>query len=244
MERDNKMVKTAVLRSAGTNCNNETEHAFKMLGVAVEQIHVNEFISGSRNFYEFDIVAIPGGFSYGDYIAAGTILANQLSKLKQQLQEFVDAGKVLIGICNGFQVLVKAGLLPGEDMNATLTNNDSGNFECRWVKLIDMKGGEMRVPVAHAEGKFFTDEKTLQKLEENKQIVYKYSDSKFPANPNGSIGDIAGISNKKGNVIGLMPHPERHLTCENHPQWTRRECQAGEGLQFFKMVIDKAGGER
>ena len=236
------MVKVAVLRSAGANCNDETAQAFKMAGAEVEQVHINEFIS-SKKLDEYDVLAIPGGFSYGDYISAGAILANQLvTKLKKQLDEFVQSGKIIIGICNGFQVLVKTGLLPGDGMKATLTNNSSGNFECRWIKLIG-NYGEMHAPVAHAEGKFVADEETIELLEKNNQIVYKYSDSEFPANPNGSVNDIAGISNKQGNVIGLMPHPERHLTCENHPEWTRTVCEEGEGLQFFRKIIEKAEGK-
>ena len=235
----------AVLRSAGTNCNNETAQAFKMLGAKTKQVHVNEFIKANKKLEEFDILAIPGGFSYGDYVAAGTILANQLtSKLKRPLEEFVASGKTLIGICNGFQALVKSGILPGDGMKATLTNNDSGNFECRWVTLIDQQGSKMSAPVAHGEGKFLTDNETLEKLKENKQITYKYSSSEFPANPNGSLHDIAGISNKQGNVIGLMPHPERHLTCENHPAWTGKACYEGEGLEFFKMILNKAKGDK
>ena len=238
-------INAAVLRSAGTNCNDETAHAFRMLGAKTTQVHVNEFIKAKEKLNEFDVLAIPGGFSYGDYVAAGTILANQLtSKLKQPLEEFVASGKILIGICNGFQTLVKSNVLPGDGMKATLTNNDSGNFECRWVTLIDQQGNKMNAPVAHGEGKFLTDNETLEKLKENKQIIYKYSSSEFPANPNGSLQNIAGISNKQGNVIGIMPHPERHLTCENHPTWTEKKCSEGEGLKFFKMILNKAGDKQ
>ena len=231
------MVKVVILRSPGTNCNDETEQGFKMAGAETEQVHVNELISDEKRLDEYDILAIPGGFSYGDYIAAGTILANQINtKMKKQLEDFVAAGKIVIGICNGFQVLVKTVILPGAGLKATLTNNDSGKFECRWVKLTG--NYEMDVPVAHSEGKFFADEETLDKLEESNQILFKYSSSEYPANPNGSLRDIAGISNKQGNVIGLMPHPERHLTSSNHPFGK----SSGEGLQFFRNIVEKAGG--
>lgn len=243
------MVKALILRAAGINCNSETEQAFRMAGADTEQVHVNELISGEKNLSDYHALAIPGGFSYGDYVAAGTILANQLStRLKNQIDEFVEKGKIIIGICNGFQVLVKMGLLPGEGMKATLTNNDSGKFECRWVKLVSAGESpltrgidELSVPVAHGEGKFVTDD--LSRLEENKQIIFKYSSSDYPENPNGSMGDIAGITNREGNVIGLMPHPERHLTCDNHPEWQRRNyCRSGEGLELFRNVVEYCRG--
>jgi len=237
------MVRALILRSAGTNCNIETEQGFKMGGAQTEQVHINELISGEKNLEEYDIIAIPGGFSYGDYVAAGSILANQISlKLKEQIEEFIRQGKVVIGICNGFQVLVRAGLLPGGGMKATLTNNDSGKFECRWVKLLREGSNpltegieELNVPVAHAEGKFYADTETIQSLEKNGQILFRYSSSKYPANPNGSVGNIAGISNEEGNVIGMMPHPERHLTPEN--DWRRNRKAEGEGLKLFRNIV-------
>ena len=239
------MVKVVVIRSAGANCNDETAHAFKQAGAEVEQIHVNEFVQGLRRFSEFEIAVIPGGFSYGDYVSAGAILANQLSsKLKEDLENFVKDGRILLGICNGFQVLVKTNLLPGDGMKATLANNDSGNFECRWVKLLDKEGKVLNVPVAHGEGKFLADAETLKRIEENGQVLYRYSGSSFPENPNGSLNDIAGITNNGGNVIGLMPHPERHLSCENHPQSSRIQCKEGEGREFFRMILKKTGDRK
>ena len=152
------MVKALVLRSAGVNCNDELQKAFELAGATAEQVHINDIISGKKKLADYDILALPGGFSYGDYISAGTILANQLTrKLKKEMDKFVNSGKPVIGICNGFQVLVKTGYLPG-----TLTNNDSGRFECRWVKLTGIM--EIDVPVAHGEGKYVAYEKTLKKL--------------------------------------------------------------------------------
>ena len=235
MEGHNKMVKVIILRSAGTNCNNETEQGFKMAGAETEQVHVNELISGQKKLVDYDILALPGGFSYGDYIAAGTILANQINtKMKKQLEDFVVEGKIVIGICNGFQVLVKTGILPGAGMKATLTNNDSGKFECRWVKLTGEM--ELTVPVAHSEGKFVASDETLQQLEDNDQIVFRYASSTYPENPNGSMRDIAGVCNKAGNVIGVMPHPERNLTEHNNPH---RKSE-GSGLEFFKKLVEAA----
>lgn len=238
------MVKAVILRCAGANCNNETEEAFRMAGCETEQVHVNQLISGEKKLSGYSIMAIPGGFSYGDYIAAGKILANQLSmKMRKEMQEFIDNGKVVVGICNGFQALVRTGFLPGDGMKATLANNSSGRFECRWVKLkrssenkLTEGISEIELPVAHGEGKFLADKKTLEKIEDNGQVLFRYSSSAYPDNPNGSLNDIAGISNAKGNVIGIMPHPERHLTCQNHPQWARRKCEEGAGLQFFRNI--------
>lgn len=220
------MVKALVLRSAGVNCNDELQKAFELAGATAEQVHINDIISGKKKLADYDILALPGGFSYGDYISAGTILANQLTrKLKKEMDKFVKAGKLVIGICNGFQVLVKTGYLPG-----TLTNNDSGRFECRWVKLTGIM--EIDVPVAHGEGKYVADEKTLKELEENNQIIFRYSQSSYPQNPNGSMKDIAGICSKDGKIIGIMPHPERNLTSENYD---------GEGLKLFKKIIERGG---
>ena len=249
MEGDNKMVKALILRSAGINCNDETEQAFRMAGAETEQVHVNQLISGEKKLSDYHVLALPGGFSYGDYVAAGTILANQLStKLKTQIDGFIENGKIILGICNGFQALVKMGLLPGGGIKATLTNNDSGKFECRWIKLKKANDSpltkgmdELNVPVAHGEGKFVTDD--VDALEKNNQIIFKYSSSDYPENPSGSMGNIAGISNKEGNVIGLMPHPERHLTCDNHPEWQRRNyCGPGEGLELFRNVVEYCRG--
>jgi len=245
MERDNQMVKAMIMRSAGINCNDETELGLKMAGAETEQVHVNQLVSGEKKLADFDILVIPGGFSYGDYIAAGTILANQIAtKLKSQLSEFVEQGKVVVGICNGFQVLVKTGFLPGDGMKASLKNNKSGRFECRWVKLKKSSSNELvdqleefNVPIAHGEGQFVASDEVVEQLEVNGQILFKYSASEYPENPNGSVNDIAGISNKQGNVIGLMPHPERHLIPENHPEWTRQKPNKGEGLRFFKNIV-------
>ena len=220
------MVKALVLRSAGVNCNDELQKAFELAGATAEQVHINDIISGKKKLADYDILTLPGGFSYGDYISAGTILANQLTrKLKKEMDKFVDSGKPVIGICNGIQELVKTGYLPG-----TLTNNDSGRFECRWVKLTGIM--EIDVPVAHGEGKYVADEKTLKELEENNQIIFRYSQSSYPQNPNGSMKDIAGICSKDGKIIGIMPHPERNLTSENYD---------GEGLKLFKKIIERGG---
>ncbi|MFZ5800831.1 MAG: phosphoribosylformylglycinamidine synthase I [Candidatus Omnitrophota bacterium] len=246
-----KTVKVIVLRTAGTNCDKETVFAFEAVGAEVASVHVNRLIAGEKDLSAYHILAIPGGFSYGDDIAAGKILANELRfKLRNQLEKFVAEGKLIIGICNGFQVLVKSGLLPGNEsirQEATLSLNDSAKFEDRWVylrmpnvkcqinsqfpmpKCVWTQGLKETIylPVAHGEGKFMAQDKAvLQRLKQNGQIVFQYCDADgrlagYPANPNGSQEHIAGICDSTGRIFGLMPHPERHFLKEQHPQWTR-----------------------
>lgn len=252
-------VKTMVLRTAGSNCDYETVHAFQQVGSDVSLIHINQIIAGKIQLSEFQILAIPGGFTYGDDISAGKILANELKyKLTDQIEQFISAGKLIIGICNGFQVLVKAGLLPevnlsnGEQL-VTLANNDSGKFEDRWIylkpisrKCVFTQGMEKIVhfPVAHAEGKFILkDDSVLQKLQANDQVVFQYTNSagdldSYPWNPNGSDENIAGICDSTGRIFGLMPHPERHFHPTHHPRWTREGLKAeADGVAIFRNAV-------
>jgi phosphoribosylformylglycinamidine synthase len=190
-----KKAKVIVLRTAGTNCDYETVYAFQSTGAETDLVHINQLINRKKRLADYHILALPGGFSYGDDVAAGKLLANELKyKIKGQLEEFVAAGKLIIGICNGFQVLVKAGLLPGfngiSDMQeATLYLNDSAKFECRWIYLqtqdspsVFTKNLKSRIylPVAHAEGKFTAEEKVLDDLEEKRQVVFRYIDPQPP----------------------------------------------------------------
>ncbi|MCK4463059.1 MAG: phosphoribosylformylglycinamidine synthase I [Candidatus Omnitrophica bacterium] len=257
--------KVIVLRAAGTNCDAETAFAFETVGAKVELVHINRLISKEKKINDYRILAIPGGFTYGDDIASGKILANEIKyKLKEDLRKFISDGKIIIGICNGFQVLVKSGLLPDinenfESIEATLSLNDSAKFEDRWVYLRDTryatrdtkciwtKGVEeiIYLPVAHAEGKFIPkNEGILKKLKENNQIVFTYCDEEgqsggYPCNPNGSIGDIAGICDITGRVFGLMPHPERHIHYTQHPYWTRiPKKNEGDGLKIFSNGVE------
>ena len=253
-------VKTLVIRTAGSNCDYETVHAFKHVGSEVDLIHINQIVAKERTLADYHILAIPGGFTYGDDISAGKVLANELKyKLNDQLQQFVNDGKLIIGICNGFQVLVKAGLLPdvqfdSGDQQVTLTNNDSGKFEDRWVylkplskKCVFTKGMEEIVyyPVAHAEGKFIPkNNEVLENLQKNDQIVFQYVNPEggqpdYPWNPNGSVENIAGICDTSGRIFGLMPHPERHFHPTQHPRWTREGLQdEADGHKIFKNAID------
>lgn len=252
--------KVLVLRTAGTNCNEETAYAFAKSGGDVVQAHVNALLSGEIELHDFHILALSGGFSYGDDVASGRILANELRlKFGQALKQFVDDGKLIIGICNGFQILTKAGLLPGlnqgQGQDATLFNNDSAKFEARWVHLkvngsacVWTQGMEDQIylPVAHGEGKFIPkNAQVLNQLKANRQIVFSYCSAdggkpQYPDNPNGSTEDIAGVCDPTGRVMGLMPHPERHFMFEQHPAWTRlhRSGDYGHGAAIFKNGID------
>jgi len=256
-----KKPRVIILRTAGTNCDNETAAAFKMAGSIAELVHINELARDEKFLKDFQIFAIPGGFTYGDDIASGKILANEIKyKLKEDLKKFINSGKLVIGICNGFQALVKAGILPGinpEELEATLSFNDSGSFIDKWVKLRTENMGQMAngkgqraegrcvwtkglkekiyLPIAHGEGKFIPrDKNVLNSLRKNAQIVFKYID-----NPNGSIDDIAGICDTTGRVLGMMPHPERHSLGTQHPRWTREGLKEyGDGFMIFKNGVD------
>jgi phosphoribosylformylglycinamidine synthase len=252
-------VKTLIIRTAGTNCDRETVFAFERSGSEVSLLHVNRVCEDPSVFAEHQILALPGGFSYGDDVAAGRIHANELRyRLGDPLRRFVDDGKLVLGICNGFQVLVKTGLLPGPfsadaEQAVTLTFNDSNKFEDRWVHLradsgrspFIVKGERIYLPVAHGEGKFVArDNATLDALRDGDQIAFRYVDADgnagagYPANPNGSVDDIAGICDATGRVLGLMPHPERHVLGTQHPRWTRDgEKPEGDGMQIFRNAV-------
>lgn len=251
-----KRVKVLILRASGINCDYETFYAFKSVGSEPKLIHINRLLTKEEKLEKYDVLVIPGGFSYGDDISAGKVFSNELKyKLKNRLNKFVEEKKPVIGICNGFQVLVKLGLLPRNDFKqvVTLANNDSGKFECCWVYLKKNKNSKCKfiknlpdiitLPVAHAEGKFVPkDEDTLNNLKKNEQIVFQYSDETgelkgFPYNPNGSIENIAGICNEDGNVFGLMPHPERYIIKYQHPQ---RKNEEPFGLLIFRNIVREA----
>ncbi len=250
-------VRTLMLRAPGTNCDAETVFAFQQAGAAVSLVHINQLIRGEEKLTDYQIMTIPGGFTYGDDVAAGKVLANELRlKLGEDIVRFVKDGKLVLGICNGFQALVKAGFLPdllkGGSPQLTLTTNDSGKFECRWVYLgvnkaspcVFTKGiNSLYLPVAHGEGKLVNLADSLSDLNE---VLY-YTDEHgntgagYPYNPNGSVGNIAGICDSSGQVFGLMPHPERHIRGTQHPQWTRLGAkQYGDGFQIFRNAVEWA----
>ncbi len=257
-------LRVMVLRAAGTNCDEETAYAWSMVGARAERVHINRVMARPTMLRDYQVLTVPGGFSYGDDVAAGRIFANQaIQHLSEELHGFVEAGKLVLGICNGFQVLVKAGLLPGP-MNesdaastharqpVTVTYNDSAKFEDRWIHLrvtsdrcVFLEPGAMlALPVAHGEGKVVAaDEATLSALGSNGYVAVRYVDENgqpgpYPINPNGSQDDIAGLTDRTGRVFGLMPHPERHAHRTHHPYWTCRPADAEpDGLMIFRRAV-------
>ncbi len=253
-----RKVKVLVLYGHGINCDNETKKAFELAGACVEKAHTNELIEGSKKLDSYDILAFPGGFSFGDDIAAGKIHAVKFKyKLKKNLLKFISDKKLIIGICNGFQIMVKLGFLPGINddywtQKVTLAFNDSGKFEDRWVNLkvekspcVFTKGiKNLYLPIRHGEGKFYAEPKTLAKLKKENLIVLRYANpngekaSKYPHNPNGSLDNIAGICDPSGRIFGLMPHPEAYIYRENHPKHTRETLpEKGVGLAIFENAV-------
>jgi len=250
-----------ILRTAGTNCDEETVHAWELAGAQARRVHVRELIDKPALLRDFAILTIPGGFSYGDDISAGKILANQMvHHLADAIGEFVAAGKLVLGICNGFQVLVKAGLLPGDDQSimsrqtVTLANNDSARFEDRWVHLRTGSRATaffpadtvLAMPIAHGEGKLVAaDDDTLAQLIRNQHVAVTYCDAQgqsgpYPVNPNGSQADIAGLTDVTGRIFGLMPHPERHVHPTQHTEWTRRGEASADGRIVFETAVKTA----
>lgn len=245
----------AVLYGYGINCDYETEHALHATGSTVERLHVGEIIANPRLLEKFNLLAFPGGFSYGDDLGSGKVLANKVRfRLKEEMLDFVNAGKLVIGICNGFQMLVKMGLLPYSDFvqRATLTFNQSGKFEDRWVYLKINQNSQcmftknlagIMLPVRHGEGSFMADQKLLDEMAARNMVVARYVNEKnelagYPYNPNGSMMNIAGICNESGTVFGLMPHPEAYNSVVNNPYWTsvreRIKDWNGTGMKIFE----------
>jgi len=267
-------IRIAVLRIEGTNCEQESLNAFKNLNSKPEFVHLKQLLhidcndDEKRDIFDFQCLMIPGGFSAGDYIRAGAIFAARIkSKLNKKLEEFVKQEYPIIGICNGFQVLIELGLLPGLDdkispiPQACLNINDSDKFECRPTLLKHENNGNCiftskieknnirLIPSAHAEGKLLfpldEQEQYLNKLEENDQIVFRYVDQDgnyagYPWNPNGSFSNLAGICNHSGNVFGMMPHPERSFFKYEHPDWINNKLKndCGDGRAIFESVLD------
>jgi phosphoribosylformylglycinamidine synthase len=246
-----------ILRAPGANCDEETQFAFEQAGAKANRVHVRQIREDPSLLRGYEILAIPGGFTYGDDVAAGKILAVELTAfLGDALREFRDAEKLIIGVCNGFQVLLKAGLLvpPDEDGPlASLAHNANGRFEDRWTHLQATPGqcvwlhgcDRLFLPIAHGEGQFVCRKDwILQGLKQAAQIVLRYTTAEgtmpaYPDNPNGSQGDVAGICDATGRVFGLMPHPERHVLATRHPRWTREGLrQEGDGMQLFRNAVE------
>ncbi len=256
-----------VLRAPGTNCDEETAFAFEQAGAVAERVHVNRLIENPALKDRYQILCVPGGFSYGDDIAAGRILA---TRLRQHLSELVhtfahgNGDRLILGICNGMQVLMRLGVLTegvgkAGSTPATLTWNNHGRFEDRWVHLVvdqtpcvflrDIE--RMYLPMAHAEGKFVAaGSEILDQLREQGRLAIRYARGEqgsvqdevlpFPDNPNGADANVAGVCDASGRVFGLMPHPERHIDPTQHPCWTRRDEQPefGDGLALFRNAVE------
>jgi phosphoribosylformylglycinamidine synthase I len=273
-------VNVCVLFGFGINCDRETAAVFEMVGATSERLHVNRLVQGERSLSEFDILAVPGGFSFGDHLGSGRLLGNRLRfALREQLQQFVTDGKPIIGICNGFQALVKTGLLPGPldaslepnlVQRASLTLNNTGRYEDRWVTLefdsespcIWTKGIQrIECPVRHGEGRFvMPTEKDIDDLQSNHLLAVRYVDPTtsvgggiqdellpFPMSPNGSMRNIAGICDATGLVFGLMPHPEAFYSMWLHPEHTSMDLDEdweGEGLQIFRNAVEYVRSQR
>jgi phosphoribosylformylglycinamidine synthase I len=272
-----------ILRAPGINRDEDAAAAIELAGGRPERVHINRVVEGATKIADYALLIIPGGFSYGDHLGAGKLLAVDLAhRLGEALAAFVADGRPVIGICNGFQVLVKAGSLPGaggwglgtgsqagelaaqspipnpQSPIATLTDNASGQFECRWVQLAADPGSRcvftqgfdrpIEVPVAHGEGRFVArDQSALQALRAGGQVALRYvaaggGVAGYPDNPNGSDDAIAGVCNPAGNVLGLMPHPEDAILPQQHPRWTREPWRAeGDGLALFRNAVRYAG---
>ncbi len=271
-------IRVAVVRIEGTNCEEESFNAFKRLGADPELVHLKQLTgdsSNARKLEDYHVLMFPGGFSAGDYVRAGAIFSARIkSAIGRDLERFVEAGYPAMGICNGFQILVELGLLPGlggimtDRPEAVLATNDSDKFECRPSILKHVKKGNrvftekmgygelFTIPSAHAEGKFVLPEERreemLDQMVKNDQIVFTYvrpdgTPADYPFNPNGSVMDIAGITNPAGNVMGMMPHPERVFFRETAPDWTRNPsidpADRGDGWYIFSSLIDYVSGK-
>ncbi len=263
-------IRALVLTGFGLNCDEETAHALEVAGARVERVHLNSLITGDKTLLDYQVFVVGGGFSWGDDHGAGVILAMRLKhRLQDDLLNFVARDRLVLGICNGFQVLVNLGLLPLFDADqfrreVALIHNDCGGFRDQWVHLainsdspcVFTRGlDHIELPVRHGEGKFYAEEEVLKRLVHQGQVVLRYAnpdgrpaDGAFPANPNGSIRDVAGICDPTGRIFGLMPHPEAFNHWTNHPDWTYlreqyrragKSCPTeGAGIRLFRNAVE------
>jgi len=248
------MADVCILKTDGTNCDAETAYAVELEKGTPQIVHVNEFRSGSRHFRDFGALIIPGGFSYGDDVASGRVLANELiAFFKDQLREFIGLERPILGICNGFQVLVRAGILPSctlGSMEVTLAFNDTALFEHRWVELVPGGAGCMftagitrpiMLAAAHGEGRVDMTSEMLESVKRNDQVVFRYAENgrpteKYPANPNASLWAIAALCDSTGLILGMMPHPERFVDETQHPNWRRMRVEKPHGRLIFENL--------
>jgi phosphoribosylformylglycinamidine synthase len=261
-------IKVCILRVGGTSGDTEIARSFQELGAQAEIKHLNQ-LAKHENLLDYNLLVFPGGFSFGNYIRPGLLFAKMLkTKIGNQMNQYIDKNRPILGICNGFHVLVEYGLLPNfEDDNkhpqATLTTNNPQGFKCKWVYLKNENKGKciftnnipkdkiLKLPIAHGDGRFtFTVEKEkqlLEKLVDNDMLVFRYCDENgtpangtYPTNPNGAYHDIAGICNKDGTILGLMPHPERAMHWWQEPDWTSKKhtTPLGDGRLIFENILN------
>lgn len=252
-------LKALVLYGYGINCENESRYAIEKSGGSADILHLNRLLAEPKMLENYNMLFIPGGFSFGDDLGSGKVFGNKMRfRIREPLEAFVKSGKLVLGVCNGFQIMAKMGLLPEPDFQqrVTLTANDSGHFEDRWVMLranadspcIFTKGMDyITLPVRHGEGKFVPkDEETLNSLKQNNQIALRYVDGQganpapYPYNPNGSVADIAAICDRTGRICGMMPHPEAFNIPENCPLWMKGIVKEALGLRVFKNAVQYA----
>jgi phosphoribosylformylglycinamidine synthase subunit PurQ / glutaminase len=255
-----RAVPAVVLAAPGTNRDGDVAHALRLAGAEPTVVQLTDLRADPTALRDARLAVVAGGFSFADSLGSGRLFALELAAvLGHELAAFIAAGRPVLGICNGFQVLVRAGVLPGSaaDQPAALGHNASGHFECRWVTLLPASSRcvwtagltePVQCPVAHGEGRFTCSDDTLGKLYANDQVALVYAagpagttvaDGAYPANPNGSVGDVAGICDPSGVVLGLMPHPENHITITQHPRWRRGQA-AGSGLPLFENGVRHA----
>ncbi len=261
--------KALIIAGYGINCEEETAKCFEMTGSESEIVHINDIISGNKNLDNYQIMALPGGFSYGDDTGSGNALANKVkNNIKEEIVKFAESDKLVLGLCNGFQILTNLGLVPAIDnkygeIQAALMHNASVRYECRWVwlkrtsdKCIWTKGiDKIHVPVAHGEGNFYAEDEVIEKMKANDQIAFKYcyedgtlAGGEFPYNPNGAMLDIAGVCDESGRIFGMMPHPERFNSFTNEDGWHlekekrlregKKLPEKGDGLKIFENAAN------
>jgi len=258
--------KILILTGYGVNCEAESVHAWEMAGATPSMVHLHDLLDNPALLKKFQVLMFIGGFSFGDHMGSGQVLALRLRcRIENELVGFIERGNLVLGVCNGFQVMVKLGLLPGFDgdylsRKITLTHNDCLFFQNFWITLgfekkcpcVFTRGlGEMPLPIRHGEGKILTlEENVLRRLEKEHCVACRYIDPRthrpamsFPENPNGSLKSIAGVCDPTGKIFGLMPHPEAYLFPENHPQWLRQKMAGklprhGLGLKFFQNAVN------
>jgi phosphoribosylformylglycinamidine synthase subunit PurQ / glutaminase len=262
--------KVLIFSGYGLNSEEETAYGFQLAGAIADIVHINDIIDGKKELDSYQILSFPGGFAYGDDTGAGNAYASKVKNhLWEKIQNFIQKDKLIIGICNGCQIVANLGLIPAFENNygerqVALTNNTSARFITRWT---DMKVTSdtpwlkriknISLPIAHGEGNFFTTKGNLKQLQKNRQIALQYIAGEvcnyldLPANPNGSIGDIAGITDETGKILGLMPHPERGMFFVQRPDWPflkesykrdgKKLPDAGPGLQIFKNAVQYFG---